>query len=67
MKNSVRARRVAVEIDGGMFSRAWIDCVVKVLFGIATARVENGQPEIIRALRGHCLFVETARRRRRRL
>jgi hypothetical protein len=33
-----------------MFSRAWIDCVAKLLFRVATAWIKNGQPKIVCAL-----------------
>ena len=50
MENAVRARCVAVKIDGRMFSPAWTGRVAKVLFWVATSRIENGQPKIICAL-----------------
>jgi hypothetical protein len=47
MKSAARACRKSVEIDGWMFSRAWIDSVAKVLFRVATAGIKNGQPKIV--------------------
>jgi len=48
-----------------MFSLAWGGYVLKMLFRVATARIENGQPKIVCALGRHCLLVEIARSRGR--
>src|SRR5437660_6297029 len=50
MENAPRARCVAVKIDGRMSSPARTGRVAKVLFRIATSRIENSQSEIICAL-----------------
>src|SRR5437867_11105878 len=62
MKNSARTRRESVEIDRRMFSLAWGGSVLKMLFRIATAGIENGQSKIVFAVGRDCLLIEIARR-----
>src|SRR5437763_1076739 len=62
MKNAARARSVTVEIDGWMLLPARGGWLMKMLFRVAAARVEHGQPKLVCAERRPCLVAEIARR-----
>src|SRR5439155_1391633 len=53
MKSSKRTRSKAMKIDRRMRSFAWSRQLMKFLFRVASRRVENSQPKMLRALRCH--------------
>jgi hypothetical protein len=64
MKKSARASSVTVKIDRRVHLCGRASSVAKMLFRVATARIENGQAKVVCAMRRHCLVAQIRRGRR---